>query len=344
MKTLTRRLAQSSALGMLLLGTTLVGVAEAAPIACGQTITQSTTLESDVGPCSQGITIAADNVVLDLNGHSVLGTAEEGEGPGITFDGTTGSTVRGDGRVAFFDAGIYLTGGGGNTVERVVVADNHKSFQPAFGDGIILEGSSDNRIANNVVRRNGPYDGIGLIFGASSNTITRNVVEDNAIPVTDSEGNPVQMQDHGIRIEGPDSSNNIVSANVVRRSGLDGISAFRAEVQNLDNVITGNVVEANGFHQLEQRRGNGIVLFGAIGDPATWADRNTVRGNVVLGNAANGIRVESRLNQILGNQSRDNAQAALGDAFDLLDVNPNCDQNTWRANTFGTAEPACTRS
>ena len=338
-----RGLAAMAASALALVGTVLAQPVAAAHVSCGQTITQSTVLDSDLLACERGLLIRGSNITLDLNGHTVSGQRQSGEGPGITIEDGTGVVVQGPGRVALFDAGIYIVGGSGNTVQNVAVEENNRPRQPVFGDGILLDDSDNNRILNNAVRRNGPFDGIGLINGASFNTISGNAVEGNNIGVVNASGVVVQQQDHGIRIEGPGSNNNTVSNNQVRGNGLDGISVFRANPPNNDNVITGNVVQGNGFHNLAHRRGNGIVVFG--GNPSAVNPlRTVISGNYVFGNAANGIRVESQQTQILNNRTGNNAQAALdpSTAFDLFDTNPNCDANTWRGNTYQTANPPCT--
>ena len=61
--------------------------------ACGQTITADTTLNSDLTNCTgPGITIGADDITLDLNGHTITG-----KGKGVastTSPATTGSRSR----------------------------------------------------------------------------------------------------------------------------------------------------------------------------------------------------------------------------------------------------------
>jgi hypothetical protein len=101
-----RRLAPAPLGARALLGTVLVGTASAAHVGCGQTITQSTVLDTNVGPCSgEGILIGADNITLDLNGFAVFGISAPGEGPGILLDERTAVTVR-NGTVRLFDAGV----------------------------------------------------------------------------------------------------------------------------------------------------------------------------------------------------------------------------------------------
>lgn len=336
-----RALAATAASALALVGTVLAQPVSAGHISCGDTITESTVLDSDLVACDQGLLISGSNITLDLNGHTVSGLRQFGEGPGITIEDGTGVVVRGPGRVAQFDAGIYIVGGSGNTVQNVTVEENYRTTQVNFGDGILLDDSDNNRILNNTVRRNGPYNGIGLISGASSNTISGNIIDGNNIGFTNAAGTVIQQQDYGVRIEGPGSNSNTVSNNQVRGSGLEGIGVLRANPANNDNIIINNVVQGNGFHTLAQRRGNGIALFGGA-PSAVNPTRTIVSGNFVFGNAANGIRVEAQGNQILNNRTGNNGGAALGPAFDLFDTNVDCDANVWRGNTYQTANPECT--
>jgi hypothetical protein len=47
----------------------------AVPVSCGETITTDTKLANDLSDCPQdGIVIGADDITLDLNGHTIDGT------------------------------------------------------------------------------------------------------------------------------------------------------------------------------------------------------------------------------------------------------------------------------
>jgi hypothetical protein len=71
-------------------GLGLATPAHGAVLSCGQTITQSTVLENDVGPCnSNGIIIGADNITFNLNGTASSGASSPATGPA-----STSSTVR----------------------------------------------------------------------------------------------------------------------------------------------------------------------------------------------------------------------------------------------------------
>jgi len=65
----------------------LVGSGWAVPIVCGDTITVSTTLTADIGPCAQdGLIIGADGITLDLNGHRISGLGVPAGAVGVRSD------------------------------------------------------------------------------------------------------------------------------------------------------------------------------------------------------------------------------------------------------------------
>lgn len=302
------------------------GPAHATHVACGQVITQNTTLDSDVGPCSNnGIIVGANNITLNLNGHQVFGTTVPDDGVGILISGRTGVRVH-DGTVRDFDAGVGIVGGSANTVEDLTATRNIGSSLTDFGDGIAVSGSNNNTIRDNVVTENAPFDGIGLFNGSSFNSVTGNVITDNSGVRTGGPHDTTE-EDDGIRLE-PGSRSNLVEDNQVKRNGLDGIAVF---FNATDNVIRDNVVEANGFHEQPNRAGDGIRVF-------LQANRTLVEDNQSLSNARDGIGIDSTANQILDNTALGNVR------FDLFDRNIDCDANTWQDNTSVTTNRPCTQA
>ncbi len=304
----------------------MVGRASAVVFTCGSVITTSTVLTNDVGPCSSdGLIIGADNITLDLGGHTVFGVPNHpGNGVGIHSVNHSGVTVQ-RGTVKQFDAGVAFEGGSGNTVQQLIVTQNVGSSTTDFGDGIALAGSNNNTIRSNVVTFNGPFDGVGLFNGSSDNSILSNSITDNNF--TRAVGpHGMTAEDDGVRME-PGSARNLVQSNDVQRNGLDGIAAFfRAP----DNRIIGNNVNANGFHDPNiNRLGDGIHVF-------VQADRTLVQNNNSTNNAREGITIESMNNQILTNRATGNPR------LDLHDTNPNCDANAWHGNVGVLVVPACT--
>ena len=339
-----------------------VAPAGAAHVSCGQTITQSTTLDSDVGPCpNNGIIVGADGITLNLNGHRVFGTAGSGDGAGILLHNRTGVTVT-TGSVTDFDGGVAIAGGGGNTVVRINAHNNIGASQghpPApstnWGDGIAVQGSNDNRILFNDVQNNGPYSGIGLFTGDTDHpfmppaTVEGNLIQGNNVRNNVACRLSGLCDNDGIRLEPRVGSRcltgttefcqgrgNRVIGNTVERNGLDGIAVFTFATNNL---VQGNTVNFNGARGAVA--GDGIRVFGYF---------NTISGNSVRGNPGGGISVGRRppsIASLPGNvNGRNNTitrnVAGRNGIRDLHDSNPNCDNNVWSGNQGGSASPPCT--
>ena len=112
---------------------------------CGDTITADTTLDRDLTNCpSNGIIIGADDITLDLNGHSISGDGKPVRrcprrqpcDMGVFNDRHNGVTVR-NGSLRGFAVGVLLGGVRGNRLEELsssrnqvfgyVIADSSRS-------------------------------------------------------------------------------------------------------------------------------------------------------------------------------------------------------------------------
>lgn len=178
--------------------------------------------------------------------------------------------------------------------------------------------TTSNRITNNQVRNNGPYDGIGMIR-SNFNFIDSNQVADNI----------QSNQTTGIRIENAGrtaSNDNVVTNNLVANNALDGIQVFAGGSRNQIR-----------FNQVFGNARDGITVFAG-------GSNNIIEGNHVRGNREDGIHIRGAAgafpaptgNQILRNVAFGNA------VFDLRDDNPNCGGNVWRGNQAATFTPPCT--
>lgn len=305
-----------------------VPAAAAATIHCGSVITASTTLQADVGPCPKdGLTITASNITLDLGGHSVIGTfTQQGpnpptnivDGEGIHLNKVSGVKVT-NGSVYHFAVGVRLDGGAGNSITSINVHDNIgilPSDAANNGDGIALYASNHNLIDHNVVRHNGPWDGIATLSsdggsggtdGASYNTVTNNAIVDNNVAMLDDNGRPTWKQDNGVAITGPGSTHNLVDHNVIEGSSVNGVQINPAcinsyggasqgcsgTVPNDYNVISNNVVRHNGFGapMASAPLGDGISIL-AMGPKGVFTPgHETIENNVVQDNQRNGISI-----------------------------------------------------
>ncbi len=323
------------------------------PLTCGQTITQSWTLTANVGPCTNnGIIIGASNITLNLNGFRIFGTAGiSGDGAGVLLQNRTGVTVQ-NGEITDFDGGVVILGGSSNTVTQIRARNNlgrsNRTTGPnaLYGDGILIQGSSSNRIIGNHTDNNGPFSGIGVIRGDSDHPAVPpadapfNLIQGNTVTNNTDCRRGSTCDNDGIRIE-PNVTDTQIISNQVVGNGLDGISLFGGTTRNL---VSQNNVSANGY--LGAVPGDGIRVFGS---------GNTIDFNTTHRNRAAGISVARRTGQFgsfpaTNPNGRNNVlrgnQAFGNVVFDLWDSNrnPDCDNNTWRNNTAGTVSPECTRN
>jgi len=292
------------------------GQALASHVSCGDTITADTTLDSDLVTCpNNGIVIGADNITLDLNGHSINGDGKLIEDcaeicdTGVVNDGHRRVTIQG-GSVREFAVGIFVGGASSNRllhlsasrnqfvgllilesrdtqVEQNSASDNGPTTN---ANGIVLFASHHNQIEHNTVSRNGHQ---GIFIGESDhNRIVRNLVADNPVA--------------GIAMEA--DNQNEVSRNRVRRNG-DGIIVIGDR-----NTITRNhVTDAVGCPEDgEIGCGFGISLEGG--------SHNLVAGNNVARARRDDIRLDAFEGTTSGNVVRANVVRAAGVDGIVIDV------------------------
>lgn len=297
------------------------------PVAtCGQEITADFTLRNDVGPCDgPGLLVTGSNLTLNLNGHRVYGNGDRAaltaEAPGIVLRRTTGVTVTGGqpgAQVDSFEAGVVINGGSQNQIKNLAVHDNlgqDPTANPTFGDGILLLNSSDNRIAKNVVTRNGVYDNIGVLgLGSDRNILQNNTVTEAQLMEAPTAGNTLAI---GIIISpviddpsptpGVSVYDNTVVDNTVSHNDGRGISNF----SSVRGLVRGNVVEDNGRADLALCAPTDGCVAGVPGigiNAGQLADHNTrtvVENNIVRGNGI-GINIVSSENTVRNNVLVDN--------------------------------------
>jgi len=206
------------------------GPAFASHVSCGDTITANTTLDSDLVDCpDNGIVIGADDITLDLNGHTIDGDGVLGCDEFYACDfgvdntaGHPGLTIE-DGTIRGFATAVFVFGASDNRLRRLSASHN-------ILGGVVLIASPGARLARNSISANGlTTDQAGLIvFDSSDVRIDGNAVRDNGdigmflIGVGDSRvesnslsGNP----EAGMILDG---GGNEVSGNRVSRNG-DGL-------------------------------------------------------------------------------------------------------------------------
>ncbi|HVE46664.1 MAG TPA: right-handed parallel beta-helix repeat-containing protein [Acidimicrobiales bacterium] len=354
-------------------------------LACGNTHTGTPgrvyKLSGNITNCSlNAVNLAGNRYTLDLNGREIsCQDGASGDGWGIRIWGTgitiVDSSIAKTGVVRFCDIGVKMYGGdgeGGNTIDGIKIQKNQGDpcslydfagypGRGGYGEGVVIEESSNNTIRNSIITGNGTMGGISLIGSSRGNQIHANVVSDNQWPVkcTPAGASFYYYEATGIRLE-PNADNNVVRDNIVERNGLDGIAVFP---HASDNVIANNILTDNGTavppavtgyvyrEEREGRKGDGIRLFDTAGS-------NRIDHNVVCGNQGNGIYAGVGLNFLNDNMSGTLAECAgndnhkAGTASGYWDLNdfgdpfppagPGACVNLWSGNTASHVNKTCT--
>jgi parallel beta-helix repeat protein len=283
-------------------------------VSCGETITSDTTLANDLTDCPQdGIVIGADDITLDLNGHTIDGTFAPEECPpgppppgcesnGVLSEGHEGVTVEG-GSIQEFGSGVWLAEGAGHRLRQLSVSDN--------GDGIDVFAARDT-----VVTRNSADDNVfGIWVGFSDGiTVKRNAVlgyQVLGVELARSErvlvaGNEVSDSDPGAPVAGEasgicvcfGSADNRIERNSVSGNGSVGVRVDLGEPH--DNSITNNQISRNGFV--------GVLVEG---------DDNSVTNNRLSQNR-DGMILAGNANAIRRNRVVDSTGANDGSGFGIV--------------------------
>lgn len=279
--------------------------AMASAAGCGATITTDTKLTSDLTSCpNNGIVIGADDITLDLGGHTISGDGTPVEScpesewcdVGIDTAGHSGVTIKG-GTVRDFAFGVVVAGGSDDRVTRLTSTANaifgllvidsagarvdHNSSASDGFNGIHMDGSHDARIDHNVVV--GAHGYAIPVRGSSRIRVERNVLDHN---------------DHGILFE--DTDDTAAHANRISHSGGSSIDMGPANGNRItENVLTDDgdgIILGNGSHN--EISGNTVTGTGFFGFPDTGGfgmviggDHNIVARNTVTGGRGQAIFV-----------------------------------------------------
>jgi parallel beta-helix repeat protein len=208
----------------LLLGLLALNAASAAAshVGCGDTITQDTTLDSDLTCPGDGLVIGAHGVTLDLGGHTISG-AGAAFSAGVRFQNEISPqdvTIR-RGTIRGFDVGILAEPVERLAVRRLAITNNVT--------GIVIDISFDVVVRNNVIADN---SGLGLW-----------VLDSNTVRVT---GNDVLRNGaDGIHFGG-EVQNSVAEGNVASGNGDDGIEVAEFVVGEIPNTLARNLATYNG--------------------------------------------------------------------------------------------------
>jgi hypothetical protein len=174
-----------------------------APLHCGATITKDTKLTKDLGDCrGVGLRIGADNITLDLNGHTIAAAAKRNPtAHGILNVGHDRVTIRGGTVKGFGAYGVRLAGVERNHVVDMTMTANFTGIGLVESShdlversamtgsrfvGVNLTGGTANRVVHNEIAGSA---GPGVLLQTSladhgaHNRIVENAIEGNGIQV-----------------------------------------------------------------------------------------------------------------------------------------------------------------
>ena len=329
------------------------GPAFASHVNCGDTVTGDTALDSDLVDCpGNGIVIGADDVTLDLNGHTIDGDGVLGCDEFYACDfgvdntgGYDGVTIE-NGSIRDFATAVFVLDAGDNRLRRLSASHN-------ILGGVLLIASPHARVEHTSISANGlTTDQAGLIvFDSSEVLIDGNSVRDNGDigmflqGVDDSrvEGNSVSGNpEAGVILDG---TRNEVSGNRASKNG-DGISVGGDGNTIVGNRVsdsfacpdgcgagigstggTGNLIARN-FVARASRAGIWIADFEEEGGLPEID--NVVERNVVVDAEIDGVLVESTVTDTL--LKRNIAIGAGDDGIDVDSTTTSLRRNTANGN------------
>jgi parallel beta-helix repeat protein len=297
-------------------------------VTCGQTLTSSTRLANTLVGCSgDGLVIGADNITVDLAGHSISGVNAAGS-EGIADDGHGGVRIRNGTIANFFLNGVGLRGAPRSAVSNMTIRKiGAGGGQNDASAGVLVKDSPNSSVTASTVTNDVSAfqsDGVDVLSSArttvSWNRIANNAwngmfvfdsprtrVIGNSLDGNQNQGIEVNLGSDGTRLAGNHASNNVsnglvvgsvsgarIERNILRGNGEGGLFMFDL----LNSRVRANRAGGNGV---------GIDLEGgqngSTGNRITNNDtgHNDQAGLVVAGGANNNV--------IVGNVSNANRGA-----------------------------------
>jgi parallel beta-helix repeat protein len=247
------------------------GPAKAQTVSCGDTVTQSVKLTTDLHcPTTDGLDIGANHVTVDLGGHTIFGV---GPYNGVADNGYPYATIK-NGSIDGFENAVYLHAAPQSSITGIVARNDpgvaisvdtsspftavSKSTVVAYGyEGVYLQ-TDGSSLTNSTISAGANAAGIGVVVWGSGDTVSANTVSASA-----KAGILVQY-----------GGGNRVTKNHVQGAGNDGIRLYDTQ----GALVSGNAVTGSA--------GVGILV-------ENTSDGTTLTKNTVSASAADGIAISS---------------------------------------------------
>ncbi|MEV7013126.1 right-handed parallel beta-helix repeat-containing protein [Streptosporangium sp. NPDC051022] len=265
---------------MTFVAATAVQAGTNAAVGCGDVLTSSVTLTADLSCPGDGLTVGADDVTVNLGGHTLSGGGT-GFSTGVSVIGHKGVTVRNGTVTGFGDAGVRAAQGATVTLSRVratgtrlvgeydgsmtvtgspatcLMDGGYFRFTTLTVDHCTVRGSITTIVERVSVRSSRLGDGGSLMLSSAQDGVfTGNVFDDFSVTL------------------GADSSNNLFSDNVFRNSYAP---LWVDKTDHTPNTIENNVFRNNGIGLVSGNRFHNLI----------------VRGNLFADNSTAGMLIEN---------------------------------------------------
>jgi large repetitive protein len=336
--------------------------AKAVHVSCGEIITTDTKLANDLTNCPRhGIVIGADNITLDLNGHTIdgdgvlfepcpadepcdVGIANSGIRDGRPFNGEgyEGVTIKNGSVREFAEVGIYVTSTSDIRVRAMTTSTSvyesdgvhfrdcthcriENSSASAYSVGFVVERSHDVEVDHNQVYEN---EFAGVLVALSEDV---RITDNSATGTSDGDGIVVLDDSRRVLIEHNSSSGNAAGV------GIQGSDHIRVTKNSLhDNRFVGTYVFGSDDNLIDQNSivGNGDGEEGGIhllpDEQGASSDGNVISKNELIGNDGDGILVDAGETHTLieGNRANENTD----DGIDVDSAATTLTRNTANSN------------
>jgi parallel beta-helix repeat protein len=284
---------------------------------CGDTITANLHLSANLdcigvgGGTTNGPSVGADGIDIDLAGHTVRGT-------GVALDNSGGFddvTIHNGGLYAYGTA-LEIDGANRNLIRSVGAGLIQSTFTgPSTGTGVKIQGGEANAVRHSNLQGESAglwaSDSPGLVVADS--TVVSGAGSRGGGTAVDVEGDLARVVRNDLQapvfVNG--SSNRILDNEIHQAFGF-GIELYAGH----DNLVAENEVSHTGILSFMTDAGDGIIVR-----PEAVGTR--LRGNVSTSNVDDGIDVRSPTTRLRNNRADDNEDFGIDAVSGVTDLGGN---------------------
>jgi parallel beta-helix repeat protein len=278
----------------------------AATPACGDTITTSVRLTSDLVGCgAAGLIVGASGITVDLGGHTLGGTNLPNS-VGISNTGHANVKIVNGTISGFHTDGVAIHHASGNRLNKVTIRGIGSGGKNNDADAGVLLDHSPGAVVTDTIVANSVHafqsDGIDVLFSAGA------LIQGNHLSQNNWDG-LVLIQSPRSRVVGNEldaNGNNGMEANA--GSDFISVSGNRADRNKNWGIVVGAVGHARVLGNTATGNGQDGLSFFDLASSTIQGNHATANG---VGINLHGGQHGSKLNQVLGNTVTKNKHAGI---------------------------------